>query len=72
MFMHTLKLAVVDAQRAPHVIDFERFKRMAQERLPLLLPFRRRPLKAPFPLGVPVWIEEGTFDVDYHIQYKKL
>lgn len=67
--MHTLKLAVIDPSSADHSIDFAHFKKQAIERIPLFLPFRLKPADNPYPLSQPVWLEEGTFDTQYHLQH---
>lgn len=67
--MHTLKLAVIDPSTADHPIDFARFKKLAIERIPLFLPFRLKPANTPYPFSPMVWLEEGKFDSNYHLQH---
>jgi WS/DGAT/MGAT family acyltransferase len=72
LHMHTLKLAVIDPATTKHRINFERFKQLAVERLPLYPPFRNRVIEEPLPFTTPLWLEQGTFDADYHLKQIKL
>lgn len=67
--MHTLKLVIIDPKTADHPLDFEQFKRLAIERLPLFSAFRLRVVKSPLPFLAPIWIEQGRFDVKYHLHH---
>jgi diacylglycerol O-acyltransferase len=39
------------------------------QRIDQLAPFRRRLVEVPFGLGLPYWIEDPDFDIDYHVRH---
>ncbi|MFN8036317.1 MAG: wax ester/triacylglycerol synthase family O-acyltransferase [Acidimicrobiia bacterium] len=66
--MHVSALAIADPSGMPGGFDFERFKRVVVERLPLVPQFRWRLVEVPFGLDRPGWVEERDFDPDYHVR----
>jgi len=68
LHMHTLKYAVLDVSTLADGYCFERFTEELAARLHLLPPFRRRVQPVPFGLHHPVWIEDETFDLTYHVR----
>jgi WS/DGAT/MGAT family acyltransferase len=68
LHMHTLKFSVLDVSTVPGGYDFARFQYELERRLHLLPPFRRRLVEVPFGLHHPVWIEDGDFDLSYHVR----
>ena len=67
LYMHTLKIGVIDPSTAPGGYSFERFRAEIERRLHLLPPFRRRVVEIPAGLHHPVWIEDPEFDLDRHL-----
>src|SRR4051795_242471 len=66
---HVGGLAVLDTSTAPGgVIDAASIKRLLEERLALLPPFRWRLTEVPLGLDYPYWIEDPDFDLDYHVR----
>src|SRR3954469_15137815 len=66
---HVGGLAVLDTSTAPGgVIDAAAIKRLLEERLTLLPPFRWRLTEVPLGLDYPYWIEDPDFDLDYHVR----
>lgn len=49
-------------------VSFETIRSMVAERLPMAAAFRRRLVEVPFKLSHPFWIEDGDFDLDYHVR----
>lgn len=41
-------------------------------RLPLLPRFRRRLMNVPYDMGRPIWIDDDTFDITYHVRHTAL
>jgi len=48
---------------------FERVRRTVLERLPGLVPMRRRLVDVPLGLDHTYWIEDPNFDVDFHVRH---
>jgi diacylglycerol O-acyltransferase len=63
--MHTLKIAVVDAERP---FSIERFRRTMERRLHLLPPLRYLLVEVPYGLHHPMWLENCDLDLTYHIR----
>lgn len=66
--VQVLKLADGDTADA----WFERFRTLLAKRLPLAAPYRWRLVETPLGLDNPVWVEDGEFDLDFHIRRHKL
>src|SRR4051794_9890423 len=66
--MHVASTCVFDPSTVPGGYAFEKVKRLVEDRLPLLPPFRRRLVNVPFELHHPLWIEDPDFDIDYHVR----
>jgi WS/DGAT/MGAT family acyltransferase len=66
--MHVLGVIVFDPATASEPYSFERVKDMMRSRLHLVPPFRRKLAPIPFNIHHPVWVEDATFDLDYHIR----
>ena len=50
------------------MLDCGDMKRLLDERLPLLPPFRRRLVEVPLGLDYPYWIDDPDFDLDFHVR----
>src|SRR5918996_3572 len=68
MHMHVIGVIVFDPSTVPGGYSFEMVKEMMQKRLHLVPTFRRKLAPVPFNLHHPVWVEDATFDLDYHIR----
>jgi diacylglycerol O-acyltransferase len=68
LYMHTLKIAVVDASGVEGGYTFERFRDVLAERLHLLPPFRRKIVEVPWKLHHPVWVDDERFDLSNHVR----
>ncbi|MFN8037492.1 MAG: wax ester/triacylglycerol synthase family O-acyltransferase [Acidimicrobiia bacterium] len=66
--MHVLGVAVLDPSTAPDGFSFASFKERVAQRLSQIPPFRRRLVNVPFGLYHPLWVEDPTFDLDYHLR----
>ena len=66
--MHVASTAVFDPSTVPGGYSFEGVRKLVSERLPLLPPFRRRLVEVPFGIHHPIWIEDPSFDLDYHLR----
>lgn len=70
--MHTLKIVVVDPATAHEKLCFERVRTGAARAMPHLAAFRRRPVRMPFGLGSPIWLDAPQIDPDYHFRHEVL
>lgn len=69
--MHIGSLAIVrDAAEAP--LNYDQLVELVHSRLPLVPRYRRRVREVPFELGRPVWIQDGHFDLTYHVRRSAL
>src|SRR4051812_16448479 len=66
--MHTLKIGVVDVSGLAEDFSFEFFKRVAGERLQALKPLRYQLVDIPLRLHHPMWVENPSIDLDYHVR----
>lgn len=64
--MHVAGAYVMEPAREP--VSFETIKEMVRERLGRGAVFRRRLVDVPFRLSSPFWVEDGDFDLDYHVR----
>lgn len=65
MPMHTMGVLILERPVEP---IFERLRRVVDERLHLLAPFRRRLVEDPLQIGDPHWIEDPEFAVENHLR----
>ena len=66
---HVGGVAILDPATAPGgVLDYTDVKRLLEERLPLLPPFRWRLAEVPFGLDYPYWVDDTDFDLDFHVR----
>src|SRR2546423_7017802 len=66
---HVGGLAIYDPSTAPGGdLTHEDICRLVRERLHLLPPFTRRLVEVPLGLDHPYWIEDGDFDLDFHVR----
>jgi WS/DGAT/MGAT family acyltransferase len=64
---HVGFLAIFDVSESP--ITFESLKVLVVERLDELGPFRRRLVDVPLGIDRPYWIEDGDFDIEFHVRH---
>lgn len=62
-------LVVIDPATAPGTWGFETLRRVVEERLHLLPPFRRRLVTVPLDLDRPYWIDDPHFDLSFHLRH---
>jgi diacylglycerol O-acyltransferase / wax synthase len=66
---HVGGLAILDPSTAPGgSLACADIRALLRERLPLLPPFRWRLAEVPLGLDYPYWVEDGDFDLDYHVR----
>jgi WS/DGAT/MGAT family acyltransferase len=66
---HVGGVAILDPSTAPGgKLDYTDVKRLLEERLPLLPPFRWRLAEVPFGLDYPYWVDDQDFDLDFHVR----
>ena len=70
--MHTMKVAVLDVTSETGLLDGGRLVDEFGRRIHLLPGLQRRPVRVPFDLHHPVWIEDPDFMVGDHIHELKL
>src|SRR3954451_7561452 len=65
---HTSALLILDPSGLDEPFSAERVRRLLEERLHLLGPFRWRLVEVPFDIDRPYWIEDPDFDLDFHVR----
>jgi WS/DGAT/MGAT family acyltransferase len=66
---HVSVLGIYDGQTASgRPLDAALGRELIRERLHLLPTFRWRLAQVPFSLDYPYWVDDGTFDVEYHVR----
>ncbi len=66
---HVSSLALYDPETATgRVLDVVLVRQLLTERLHLLPPFRWRLARVPFDLDHPYWVDDASFDVEYHVR----
>ncbi len=66
---HVGSLAILDPSTAPNGrLGCPDVKALLRERLPLLPPLRWRLAEVPLGLDYPYWVDDGDFDLDYHVR----
>jgi diacylglycerol O-acyltransferase len=65
--MEVAYACVFDPTTAPTGYSFEAVRARLAERVPELVPFRRRLLDVPFGLDHPRWVDDPEFDLDNHL-----
>lgn len=63
--MHTLKIAILEADDA---LSYDVFVRGLLARLTRLPPLRRRVVEVPFGINHPVWVTQSRVDVAHHVR----
>jgi WS/DGAT/MGAT family acyltransferase len=58
---------VFDPATAPGGYSFDSVRNVLAERVPTLVPFRRRLMPVPFGLDLPRWVDDPDFDLDNHL-----
>jgi diacylglycerol O-acyltransferase len=66
---HVGSLAILDPSTAPAGrLGYAEVSALLRERLPLLPPLRWRLAEVPFGLDYPYWVDDGEFDLGYHVR----
>jgi WS/DGAT/MGAT family acyltransferase len=66
---HVGGVAILDPATAPGGrLDSGDMKRLLEERLPLLPPFRWKLAEVPLGLDYPYWVDDQDFDMDFHVR----
>src|SRR5579884_441208 len=66
---HVGALAVLDPSTAPRgELTLEDIQHLIAQRLPLIPPFRWRLAQVPFHLDYDYWLDDGDFDLDFHVR----
>ena len=70
---HIGSLGIFDPSTAPGgAVTFEQLVDYYKARMHLGKSFRRRMVRVPFDLDDPWWVEDSTFDVEYHLRHTAL
>lgn len=67
LHMHVSMVVVLDPTTVPGGYSYQKFRDLVGARLMLVPVFRRRLVEVPFRLGHPYWVDDQTFDIDYHM-----
>lgn len=66
---HAASLAIFDPSGMDANLSLDGVKRLLEQRLHLVPPFRRRLVEIPLGLDHPYWIEDPDFDLDFHVRH---
>ena len=72
LHMHVSMAAIFDPSTVPGGYSFDKMRDLVSSRLELAPIFRRRLVEVPFRLGHPYWVDDPTFDIEYHIRQSAL
>src|SRR5258707_13341502 len=65
---HVGGLSVLDSSTASEPLTLARLTDVMAERLPLVPVLPRNLLNVPLGLDQPYWIDDGEFDIEYHVR----
>ena len=68
LHMHVSMAAIFDPSTVPGGYSFDKLQSLVSSRLVLAPIFRRRLVEVPLRLGHPYWVDDPTFDLDYHMR----
>ena len=68
LHMHVSMAAIFDPTTVPGGYSFEKLRDLVSSRLALAPIFSRRLVEVPFRLGHPCWVDDPSFDIDYHMR----
>ena len=71
LHMHVSMAAIFDPSTVPGGYSFDKLRDLVSSRLELAPIFRRRLVEVPFRLGHPYWVDDPTFDIEYHIRHAR-
>jgi diacylglycerol O-acyltransferase / wax synthase len=69
LHMHVSMAAIFDPSTVPGGYSFDKLRDLVSSRLELAPIFRRRLVEVPLRLGHPYWVDDPTFDIEYHIRH---
>jgi WS/DGAT/MGAT family acyltransferase len=70
MPMHVASISIYDPSTAPGGrVTFKGILEYVQDRLHLARAFRQKAVQVPLGLDHPYWVEDGDFDLEYHIRH---
>jgi diacylglycerol O-acyltransferase len=72
LHMHVSMAAVFDPSTVPGGFSFEKLRTLVASRLVQAPVFTRRLVEVPFRMGHPYWVDDATFDLDYHLRRSAL
>jgi WS/DGAT/MGAT family acyltransferase len=65
---HIGGVSVLDPKDAPKPVTLARLTEVLAERLPLVPVLRRKLLNVPLGLDQPYWVDDPSFDIEYHVR----
>jgi WS/DGAT/MGAT family acyltransferase len=65
---HIGGVSVLDPKDAPKPVTLARLTEVLSERLPLIPVLRRKLLNVPLGLDQPYWVDDPSFDIEYHVR----
>jgi WS/DGAT/MGAT family acyltransferase len=69
MHMHVAGLSLLDPSTCPDGrLRFEDVAAVMSSRLHLMPRFRQKVVSVPFDLGLPLWVDDAAFDLDFHLR----
>jgi diacylglycerol O-acyltransferase / wax synthase len=68
LHMHVSMAAVFDPKTIEGGYSFDQIRELVAARLIQMPVFRRRLVEVPFRLGHPYWVDDPSFDIDFHLR----
>ena len=69
MHMHVAAVSILDPSTTPGgILRFDDVADVISSRLDLVPRFRQRVERVPLDLGLPVWVDDAGFDLDFHLR----
>jgi diacylglycerol O-acyltransferase / wax synthase len=65
---HVTGLSIYDPSTSPDEVTFATILERIRDRLPRARAFRQRLVRVPFDLDHPYWVEDGNFDLEFHVR----
>jgi diacylglycerol O-acyltransferase / wax synthase len=72
LHMHVSMAAVFDPSTIEGGYSFEKVRELVTRRLVKVPVFTRRLVEVPFRLGHPYWVDDPSFDIDFHLRRRAL
>ncbi len=67
--MHVGGVVILDPSTAKEPFTIDSLRRLVEQRIHLVPTFRRKLVKVPLDIDFPYWIDDPSFDLDFHLRH---